>query len=65
MRPRLNGSLWDERLDVHWFEDLTKAPEKLQAWRREYIEIRPHPSLDKLSPLELKARWAVKRSEIH
>ena len=36
------------------------APEKLQAWRREYNEIRPRPSLDNLSPWELKARWAEK-----
>ena len=59
-----NGSLRDECLNVHWFDDLTDAQEKLQAWRREYNEIRPHRSLDELSPLEFKARWAERRSEI-
>ncbi len=38
--------------------DLTDAKEKLQAWRREYNEIRSHRSLDDLSPLEFKAQWA-------
>ena len=59
-----NGSLRDECLNVHWFDDLTDAKEKLQAWRREYNEIRPHRSLDELSPLEFKAQWAENRSEI-
>ena len=30
-----NGSLRDECLNVHWFDDLTDAKEKLQAWRRD------------------------------
>ena len=59
-----NGSLRDECLNVHWFDDLTDAKKKLQAWRREYNESRPHRSLDELSPLEFKARWAERRSEI-
>ena len=59
-----NGSLRDERLNVHWFDDLTDAKKKLQAWRREYNEIRPHRSLDELSPLEFKAQWTQNRSEI-
>ena len=59
-----NGSLRDECLNVHWFDDLTDAKEKLQAWRREYNESRPHRSLDELSPLEFKAQWAERRSEI-
>ena len=59
-----NGSLRDECLNVHWFDDLTDAKEKLQAWRREYNESRPHRSLDELSPLEFKARWAENKSEI-
>ena len=40
-----NGSLRDECLNVHWFEDLTDAQQKIQAWRREYNESRPHRSL--------------------
>ena len=59
-----NGSLRDECLNVHWFEDLTDAREKMQAWQREYNESRPHQSLNDLSPLQYKARWAERRSEI-
>ncbi len=59
-----NGSLRDECLNVQWFDDLTDAKEKLQAWRREYNESRPHRSLNELSPLEFKAQWAENRSEI-
>ena len=59
-----NGSLRDECLNLHWFDDLTDAQKKLQAWRQEYNESRPHRSLNELSPLEFKARWAEQRSEI-
>jgi putative transposase len=43
---------------------LTDAKIKLQAWQREYNESRPHRSLNALSPLQYKARWAERRSEI-
>ena len=59
-----NGRMRDECLNVHWFDDLTDAQKKSQAWRREYHESRPHRSLSELSPLELKAAWAEQRSEI-
>jgi putative transposase len=58
-----NGTLRDECLNVHWFDDLTDAKIKLQAWQREYNESRPHRSLNELSPLQYKARWAERRSE--
>ena len=60
-----NGSLRDECLNVHWFEDLTDARDKLQAWKREYNESRPHKSLNNLTPLEYKAKWAQRRPENH
>ena len=59
-----NGSLRDECLNVQWFDDLTDAKTKLQAWQREYNETRPHRALNELSPLEYRARWAQRRSEI-
>ncbi len=59
-----NGSLRDECLNVHWFEDLTDAREKMQAWQRDYDESRPHRSLNDLSPLQYKAHWAERQSEI-
>ena len=36
-----NGSLREECLNVHWFEDLTDARAKLQVWKQEYNEDRP------------------------
>ena len=45
-----NGSLRDECLNVHWFDDLTDAKEKLQAWRREYNHVRPHRTVGKIPP---------------
>jgi putative transposase len=60
-----NGTLRDECLNVHCFDDMKDAKEKLEAWRREYNETRPHRSLNDLSPLEYRAQWAKRRSEIH
>ena len=61
----LNGPLRDECLNVYWFDDLTDARKKLQAWQREYNETRPHRSLNELSPQEFKALWVQQTSEIH
>jgi len=52
-----NGSLRDECLNVHWFEDLTDANDKLQAWKADYNESRPHRALDNLAPLEYLNQW--------
>jgi len=52
-----NGSLRDKCLNVHWFERLEDAIEKVEAWRTEYNESRPHQSLKEMTP----ARFA----EIH
>ena len=61
----LNGKSRDECLNVHWFDDLTDAKEKMQAWQDDYNENPPHRSLNGLSPLQYKARWAERRSENH
>jgi putative transposase len=58
-----NGSLRDECLNAHWFSDLTDAQDKLEAWRQEYNESRPHRALNNLSPLEFKARWTNEEPE--
>ena len=34
----LRQKIRDECLNVHWFDDLTDAQTKLQAWRQEYNE---------------------------
>jgi putative transposase len=47
-----NGSLRDECLNVHWFETIDEAKAKIEAWRVEYNESRPHQSLNELTPNE-------------
>ena len=47
-----NGRLRDECLNAHWFLSLTDARAKIEAWRRDYKESRPHMSLGWLTPLE-------------
>ena len=48
-----NGSFRDECLNVNWFLSLLDAREKIENWRREYNEFRPHSSLENLTPYEV------------
>ena len=45
-----NSRLRAECLNVSWFRSLADARERLEAWRREHNEERPHGSSGKLSP---------------
>ena len=57
-----NGRLRDECLSQHWFASLAEAREILQAWRKDYNEIRPHSSLENRTPKEVADRvlaWAT------
>jgi putative transposase len=47
-----NGSFRDECLNAHWFMSLQDARDKIEAWRKDYNEFRPHSSLDNLTPSE-------------
>ena len=47
-----NGRLRDECLNGEIFFDLVDAREKLERWRRDYNEHRPHSSLDDRTPAE-------------
>jgi putative transposase len=51
-----NGSLRDECLNVHWFESVEEAKEKIEAWRCDYNESRPHQALRELTPSEFASR---------
>jgi putative transposase len=51
-----NGSLRDECLNVHWFETLEEAKERIEAWRTDYNESRPHQALADLAPAEFAAQ---------
>jgi putative transposase len=47
-----NGSLRDECLNVHWFETLDDAKEKIEAWMKDYNESRPHQALQDKTPAQ-------------
>jgi len=47
-----NGSFRDECLNAHWFLSLKDAKDKIEAWRKDYNEYRPHSSLNQLTPSE-------------
>ena len=47
-----NGRLRDECLNAHWFLSLADAKAKIEAWRRQYNESRPHTALGWLTPQE-------------
>lgn len=53
-----NGKFREECLNAHWFESIEDAKEKIDAWRWDYNEQRPHRSLKGLTPRE----YAVKMS---
>jgi putative transposase len=49
--------LRDECLNVDQFLSIADAQAKIEAWRRDYTEVRPHGSLGDLTPAEfIKSR---------
>jgi putative transposase len=50
-----NGSFRDECLNMHWFLSLEDAREKIELWRQDYNEYRPHSSLGNLTPRDFRA----------
>ena len=51
-----NGKLRMECLNTHWFMSLDDARAKLEAWRRDYNEARPHGALGHKTPIEFMNR---------
>ena len=45
-----NGSFRDECLNTHWFLSLADAREKIESWRADYNDFRPHSSLADIPP---------------
>ena len=50
-----NGKFRDECLNMHLFTGLKAARSKIETWRRDYNEARPHSSLDFRTPSEFAA----------
>jgi putative transposase len=44
-----NGSFRDECLNINWFLSLEDAMDKIEEWRWDYNEWRPHSSLNNLT----------------
>ena len=55
-----NGSLRDECLNVHWFESMEEAKARIEAWRIDYNESRPHQALQEETP----AQFAMRAKEL-
>ena len=51
-----NGRFREECLNVHWFASLEDAQQKIDAFRWDYNEHRPHRALKGLSPREFAQR---------
>lgn len=48
-----NGKFREECLNAHWFMNLDDARSKLEAWRRDYNEVRPHSAIGNKTPVSL------------
>jgi putative transposase len=53
-----NGKLRDECLNMNWFVHLGDARDKIEAWRVDYNQRRPHSSLNYRTPAEFRSIWA-------
>jgi putative transposase len=57
-----NGKFRDECLNEHWFGDLKEAREKIETWRQDYNQRRPHSALGYRTPEEFAAQVAARRA---
>ena len=48
-----NASARLECLGQHWFMDMDDAVKKVEDWRREYNEVRPHSAIGDRTPMSL------------
>lgn len=58
-----NGRLRDECLNANWFATLADARTKIEAWRQDYNELRPHSSLNYQTPSEFAATAESRREQ--
>lgn len=57
-----NGRLREECLNQHIFTSLSEAQEKIEAWRQDYNEVRPHGSLGWLTPAAYRENYINKKA---
>ncbi len=51
-----NGKFRTECPNAHWFMSLPDAREKVEAWRRDYNELRPYSAIGNKPPISLVNR---------
>ena len=57
-----NGRLRDECLNANWFTTLSDARRKIESWRQDYNQQRPHSSLEYLPPAEFARKQLEMRA---
>jgi len=60
-----NGKFREECLNEQLFYDLADARAKIEAWRIDYNENRPHRSLNQLTPVEFARNYGNQLTENH
>ncbi len=63
LNESFNGKLRDECLSMHWFKNRIDARIVIEDWRREYNAVRPHSSLNNLTPTEFAKRTSTRSPE--
>ena len=48
-----NGKFRSECLNAHWFMSLDDARRKIEDWRKDYNEVRPHSAIGNKPPISL------------
>jgi putative transposase len=59
-----NGRFRDECLNANWFENMPDARRKIEAWRQDYNQQRPHSALAYRTPGEFARAWSPSPSSI-
>ena len=59
MIESFNGTFRNECLNVNWFLSMEDAREKIEKWRQDYNEFRPHSSLGDLTPRQFVDKFAM------
>ena len=52
----MNGKIRDEFLNAHWFTSLSEAQRLAAEWLYDYNHVRPHSSLNYLTPMQFAQR---------
>ena len=60
-----NGRLREEGVNVHRFEDVTEARAKMQGWKQEYNEERPHDTLGAVRQLSTATKMPKPLGPVH